>query len=170
MKKTAWTIILFVVCVTTAYILINYYSYIFARNVVGVVVSVEKPVVPTALVGVGTGSQATSANATTLFSYAVAIREESGEIVTASTEDRQWAVAQVGKCAKAKYYPYAPWNFDKSGTYHNARLLELRDCPPELKPTAEAVQEIQQESLPSQVLPQKLPPDSAPADAAIQVE
>jgi hypothetical protein len=125
MKKAIWTIISFMIVIGCGFILIRFYPYILAREVHGVIVSVERPAAPTALVGVGAGAETA---ATTLFSFAVAIKESSGEIVTASTEDRQWAVAQVGKCADAKYYPYPPWNFDKSGTYYNARLLKLFDC------------------------------------------
>lgn len=126
MRKALWTIFGFVFIVSSVFILVRFYPYIFAREVKGVIVSVERPAAPTALVGVGSGAE----NATAaLFSYAVAVRESTGEIVTASTEDRQWAVAQVGKCVEAKYYPYPPWNFDKSGTYYNARLLKLYDCP-----------------------------------------
>ncbi len=102
----------------------------------GVIVSVERPAAPTALVGVGAGVDSATA---ALFSFAVAIKEKSGEIVTASTEDRQWAVAQIGRCVEAKYYPYPPWNFEKSGTYHDARLLKLYDCgQPIEEPKAES--------------------------------
>lgn len=126
MKKALGTIFVFMFIVGSVFILVRFYPYIFAREVKGTIVSVERPAAPTALVGVGSGTEAAT---TTLFSFAVAIRESTGEIATASTEDRQWAVAQVGKCAEAKYYPYPPWNFDKSGTYYNARLLKLYDCP-----------------------------------------
>lgn len=127
MRKALGTIVLFLLFIVGGYIFVKFYPYIFARKVNGVIVSVEKPTTPTALVGVGAGAEAASA---TLFSYAVAIKEASGEIVTASTEDRQWAVAHPGKCAEAKYYPYPPWEFDKSGTYFNARLLKLFECSP----------------------------------------
>jgi hypothetical protein len=65
-----------------------------------------------------------------IFSFGVAIRDSKGEIHTASSEDRQWAVAQAGQCVEAKYFPYAPWELSNAGTYHGARLIRLFDCPP----------------------------------------
>jgi hypothetical protein len=73
-------------------------------------------------------NQPASVPANQIFSYAVAIRDSRGEIHTASTEDRQWAVAQKGQCVEAKYFPYPPWQLDKAGTYHSARLLRLYEC------------------------------------------
>lgn len=102
---------------------ISYYSFIFARNVEGVVVGVERVTEGTTIVGTGAAIPTNQ-----LYSFAVAIREKSGEIVTASSEDRQWAVVEKGKCARAKFFPYPPWNFEKSGTYFGARLLHLMDC------------------------------------------
>lgn len=60
----------------------------------------------------------------------MAIKDEtSGEIFTASSEDRQWAAVQgEGLCAEAKFFPYPPWQLDKAGTYHGARLLKLWNC------------------------------------------
>lgn len=105
------------------YTLFNYWPYIFSRKVEGVVSDVQRIETPVALIG---GS--TSTNTKDLFSFAVAIREKSGEIVTASSEDRQWAVVKAGFCAEARYYPYPPWDLSKSGTYFNARLVKLYAC------------------------------------------
>lgn len=126
MKKFLVTFILVVVLILTGVILVKYYSYIFARNVHGVIVKVEKPTAPVAVVG--TGEESSKMAEKQLFSFAVAIKVKDGEIVTASTEDRQWSVAEVGLCVEAKFYPYAPWNFDKAGTYYNARLLKMYEC------------------------------------------
>jgi hypothetical protein len=104
--------------------LVTYWPYIFARTVNGVISDVQRVAPPALVVGGGL----VEASSRELFSYAVAIKEKSGEIVTASSEDRQWAVAQPGQCAEAKYYPYPPWKFDKSGTYFGARLLKLHVC------------------------------------------
>ena len=101
----------------------KYYSYIFAKTVTGEVVSVERVTEAAALINVD------RVDPTQLYSYAVAIRDGANEIVTASGIDRQWAIVQKGQCAEAKFYPYPPWNLDKGGTYYNARLMRLFDCP-----------------------------------------
>lgn len=102
----------------------NYYGFLFAKHVIGKIEKVERVNPPQAII---TGS-ANPIPAAQLFSFAVAIRDERGEIHTSSAEDRQWAVAQVGQCVEAKYFPYAPWQLDKAGTYYGARLLRLYDC------------------------------------------
>lgn len=122
MKGFLKSILVFVVVVVVSAALFKYWSYIFARTVSGVISDVQKVGTPVVV----TGSSA--ATARELFSFAIGIREPSGEIVTASSQDRQWAVAKAGQCAEAKFYPYPPWEFDKSGTYFGARLLKLHDC------------------------------------------
>jgi hypothetical protein len=99
------------------------YSYLFSRHVTGEIVDVQR--VNSNLAVVGNGAAADAA----MFSFAVAIRDEKGTIHTASTEDRQWAVAKQGFCADAIFYPYPPWDLQSAGTYQNARLIQLRDCP-----------------------------------------
>lgn len=100
----------------------NYYSYIFSKSVDGEIIGVERVTEPAAIIGGALTPQQ-------MYSFAVAIRDkETGTIFTASSEDRQWAVAKKGFCAIAKFYPYPPWNLEKSGTYFRARLIELRDC------------------------------------------
>lgn len=101
------------------------YSYVFSRNVKGEILEVERVTHPSAILGNVTSNQ--------VYSFAVAVKEASGEIVTASSEDRQWAVAKKGFCVEARYYPYPPWDFDKSGTYFNARLVKLYECAPNQK-------------------------------------
>lgn len=101
---------------------IHYYSYLFARNVKGKVVGIDRVTQATTIIG---GSPIP---ANQLFSFAIAIREDNGEIVTSSSEDRQWAVVEKGQCAEARYFPYPPWILEKSGTYFGARLLKLYTC------------------------------------------
>lgn len=127
MKTLTWVLFSFaLICIgaVTTYGLINYWPYIFSRKVTGVLLSVDRVQVNVSLMQ-GSGEKLDP----TLFSFAVAIREDTGEIVTASAEDRQWAAAQRGLCAEATYYPYPPWQVMKSGTYFNARLDRLFECP-----------------------------------------
>lgn len=104
--------------------LVNFYSIIFSRRVVGVVESVEKMELNVALMQTAANENLNPQ----LFSFAVAIKEASGEIVTASAEDRQWAVVKPGQCAEAVFYPYPPWKLEKANTYFGARLEKLSDC------------------------------------------
>jgi hypothetical protein len=124
MRGFVRSVSVFVVLLAVGLGLFNYWPYIFARTVTGVISDVQRVATPVAVVG----SAAGGASARDLFSFAVGIREPSGEIVTASSEDRQWAVAKAGQCAEAKFYPYPPWEFDKAGTYFGARLLKLKAC------------------------------------------
>ena len=121
MKKALLIFILLVVSGFSGYILVSYYSYIFSKNIDGKLEGVERVTSPTALLGNVPSSQ--------VFSFAIAIRTPDGEIYTASSEDRQWSIAKQGMCAKVKFYPYPPWDFEKGGTYFNARLIKLHDCP-----------------------------------------
>lgn len=105
-------------------LVVNYYGFIFSRKVIGVVERVEKVQINVALMQ----TNSNEALNPQLYSFAVAIKEASGEIVTASAEDRQWAVVQAGQCAEAVFYPYPPWRLDKAGTFHGARLEKLTDC------------------------------------------
>jgi hypothetical protein len=126
-KSWLYIVILILFVISAGYICITYYSYIFARHVKGEIVAVEKINENTAIIAGRT------VDPSQLFSFAVAIRDKDGEIVTSSSEDRQWAVAQKGQCAEVKFYPYPPWDLGKAGTYHNARLQRLFDCPAQKK-------------------------------------
>ena len=112
-----------------AIVFVKYYSFIFSRRVKGVIVKVERVQLEVTLMQAQPGPVNPQ-----LYSFAVAIKEASGEIVTASAEDRQWAVAQEGQCAEAVYYPYPPWKFDKANTYFGARLEKLSDCQGQAPP------------------------------------
>lgn len=126
MRKLRYVSLLVIVLVFGGYALIAYYPYIFSRRVVGEIVAVEKALPSNTYVSVS--GQDPSPD---IFSFAVGIRDgKTGEIVTASTEDRQWAVAKPGLCAEAQFFPYPPWRLDNWGTYYNARLIKLMDCEP----------------------------------------
>lgn len=124
--KSLKLIIIGLVLVGVGSIFVKYYSFIFSRRVVGTIEKIERVQLNVALMQT-TGAPGDKLNSD-LFSFAVAIKEASGEIVTASAEDRQWAVAQQGQCAEAVYYPYPPWRFDKANTYFGARLEKLTEC------------------------------------------
>lgn len=101
---------------------ISYYSFIFSKTVNGEILSVKRITDPTAVMG----SNVTAAQ---LHSYAILVRDEKdGAIYAASTEDRKWAVAKEGFCAKVTLYPYPPWELGKGGDFFNARYDNLRDC------------------------------------------
>ena len=106
---------------SVGFVCVKYYSYVFAKTIRGQIVNVEKVNPNTTIIGSG-------ATQSQLYSFGVAIKDERGEIHTASSEDRQWAVATSGQCAEAKFFPYPPWELDKGGTYHGARLIRLYEC------------------------------------------
>jgi hypothetical protein len=124
MRKAGLYFALVLILVTCIYSIINYYGYLFARSVHGEVMGVERVTQATTVIGMGGEVPAAQ-----LYSFAVAIKQKDGEIVAASSEDRQWAVVQKGQCVEAKFFPYAPWILDKAGTYYGARLLKLFECP-----------------------------------------
>lgn len=109
------------------YVLVAYYGFIFAKTVSGKVIGVERVTDPTAIIA----PAGQAINPALMYSFAVAIQSEKGEIVTGSTEDRQWAVVKAGQCAEAKFFPYPPWNLQKADTYHDVRLVRLFNCPEE---------------------------------------
>lgn len=123
MKSMIKSLVILVLVFGLGFIFVNYYSYIFSENVEGVVERVERVQLNVSLMSDGANINPS------LYSFAVGIKTQSGEIKTSSAEDRQWAVVEKGKCAEARFYPYPPWNFDKSGTYFNARLIKYYDCP-----------------------------------------
>jgi hypothetical protein len=129
-RKVLMYVILILVLVIVVYGLfnfagygqINFYSFVFSKTVDGVVENVEKVSPGMAIVGGGPASNKD------LFSFALGIKAKDGEIITGTSEDRQWAIVKVGQCAVAKFYPYPPWDLDKSGTYYNVRLIKLYEC------------------------------------------
>lgn len=123
-KLLIFGVIFGLVAIVASVICVKYYEYVFARTIQGKIMQVERVSPPEAII---TGGRPVPSDQ--LFSFAVAIRAESGEIFTSSSEDRQWAVAASGQCVEARLYPYAPWDLGKGGTYHGARLRRLFDCP-----------------------------------------
>lgn len=124
-RRFLFTIVLALILVGAGFVCVRYYGYIFAKTIKGKIVKVEK-VSPVGTLITGGGDVPKQQ----LFSFAVALKDETtNEIHTASSEDRQWAVVQPGQCAEAKFFPYAPWELDKAGTYYGARLVKLFDCP-----------------------------------------
>jgi hypothetical protein len=123
-KKSLLLGVISLLLLLIGYVCIRWYSYVFAKTVTGEIINVER-VPPSSTVISTTGNIPTAQ----LFSFAIAIKATNGEIFTASTEDRQWAVAQKGQCAEVRFLPYEPWELEKAGTYHGARLLKLMDCP-----------------------------------------
>lgn len=100
----------------------NYYSWIFAKTVTGTILDVQRVTDPTAIIG---GSRLTSEQ---LHSYSILIEGQDGKMYTTSSEDRQWQVAGKGYCVTALLYRYPPWDLEKSGTFFNARIKEIRRC------------------------------------------
>lgn len=103
--------------------LVTNYSWIFAKNVEGEIFKVERVTDPTMIVG------NVATNASAMHSFAIAIKTADGNIYTASSEDRQWAVVVPGCKVKALYFRYPFWELQKTGTFFNARLDDMRDCP-----------------------------------------
>ena len=133
-KKSLALVVLAVLLGSSAWVCVRFYSFVFAKTIHGEIVRVERVSQGDTIVANysnATGSNATnrgSIPASLVFSFAVAIRNASGEIHTSSSEDRQWAVAQAGQCAEARFFRYPPWDLEKGGTYFGARLIRLQDC------------------------------------------
>lgn len=125
MKKAFYIVLALLVACGLVFVLVNWYPYIFSKQVDGEVYGVERVEVPVAVITTD-GAKPTSQ----IFSYAVAVKDaKTGEIFTASSEDRRWAVVQKGQCAEVKFLPYPPWSLTRSGAYFGARLIRLYDCP-----------------------------------------
>lgn len=124
MKKLRYFLFLFFFLTVSTYVLISFYPYLFSRKIEGVIMAVERVMPPLAIM-----TAPGQVPAAQVFSFAVGVKDhKTGEIVTGSTEDRQWAVAREGQCVEAEFFPYPPWDFPKWGTYYNVRLLKLREC------------------------------------------
>lgn len=123
-KRLIYSLIVLVVLGLAAFVLVTQYSFIFSHDVDGQVIGIERVTDPNTVFNMGTAIPNEQ-----LYSFAVAIKAHTGEIYSSSSEDRQWAVVQKDMCVSARFYPYPPWNLAKSGTYHNARLTRIQDCP-----------------------------------------
>lgn len=115
--------VLLIIVVAIGYSVIEYYSYIFAKTVIGRIDNVRRVTGVTAMFG---GSRSLTEGQLHMFS--VSIQQPNGEMITATSEDGQWAIAKAGQCVKARYYPHPPWNLKQAGTYFNARMLSLAKC------------------------------------------
>lgn len=113
----------FVLLILVVWGLIANYSVIFSKTVIGEITAVERVELP--------GMLMTRTNEVTskVFSFAIGIKDsKTGEIYTASSEDRQWAVAAPGQCAEAVFLPYPFWELTKKDTFFGARLVKLYEC------------------------------------------
>lgn len=108
-KRWLRSLVFLCLIVGIVYVLIFYYAFVFAKNVEGRIVGVKRE------------NQYEE-------SYVVAIRTQTGETFTSHSKDAQWALVQVGQCARAKFFPHPPWDLEKSGGYFGAKILHLRDC------------------------------------------
>lgn len=124
-RKFFTGVLLLIGVLAAGFIFVEYYPFIFSRKVSGVLVSIERIQLNVSLMQNASDEKVNPS----LFSFALAIREDSGEIVAASAEDRQWAAAIKGNCIEAVFYPYPPWKVMKSGTYFNARMDRMSVCP-----------------------------------------
>ncbi len=104
---------------------VQYYSFVFSRDFKGTVVGIERVTSVNAIVNTASGNDVPASQ---LFSFAVAIQLPNGETRSASSEDRQWAVVEKGNCVEARFFPYPPWDFEKSNTYFGARLIRIIPC------------------------------------------
>lgn len=134
-KKIIISILSVLVLSGITFLVIHFYSYIFAKTVSGEVLRVEHV---TSADGIIASRNTPNAQ---LFSFAIAIRDSSGEIHTSSSEDRQWAVVTPGQCAEARFFPYPPWKLDKARTYFGARLERLYECKGTQHSSAQAAAE-----------------------------
>lgn len=101
--------------------LIANWSWVFSKRVKGEIIEVARVTAPTAIFGKATDAQ--------MHSYTVLIKADDGKLYSASSEDRQWAVAKIGYCVEALLFRYPPWDFKQGNTFFNARLEQLEICP-----------------------------------------
>ncbi len=138
-KKVLVSILSFVLIVVLGYLVVANYSLIFSKTIKGEIVSVKSVELPVALM-----TRAKDTITSEVFSFAIAIRDaETGEIYTAKSEDRQWAVVAPGQCAESVFLPYPPWDLRRRGTFFGARLIGLRDCPSGMKPSIPSAEPVQ---------------------------
>lgn len=125
MKKIIGLFITVLILSLSVFLSVKYYGFIFSKKVTGVIDNLQRVDANISLLqNSGTNDQLPSQ----LFSFAIAIKTENGEIFTASSEDRRWAVAKIGQCVEARFFPYPFWNLEKSGLFFNAKLLTLKEC------------------------------------------
>lgn len=128
-KKFVKTVIVLGILVGAVIFVITNWSWVFSKRVKGEIIEVERVTAPTAIFGRATEAQ--------IHSYSVLIKAEDGKLYSASSEDRQWAVAKKGYCVEALLFRYPPWEFNHGNTYFNARLEQLEICPGGALPPSE---------------------------------
>jgi len=122
MKNTVRAVaISLVVLAVIAGVILNY-SFLFSKKVIGPIVEIDR-VAPQDMI-----LNSRQPDPLLVHTFAIAIKDQSGDIFTASTTDERWAIARRGFCVEARFWPYPPWDFARFGTYQNAQLLQLRDC------------------------------------------
>jgi len=141
-SKLLWIFVILII-LSGGSICFFYYSYLFPCTVQGEVIDVhcfiEKPSTsPSEEKEVPHSFEKSPFTTPTLFSpipriYAVAVQNEKGEIFTAPSRHRQWAVIKKGQCVKAKFLPHPPWNLSNFGTYCEVRPIQVFECPASLK-------------------------------------
>jgi hypothetical protein len=124
------------------------WSWVFSKRINGTIVSVERVTEPSAIFS----SRATEQQ---IHSYSVLVRGNDGTLYTSSSEDRQWQVAKKGYCVEALLYRYPPWDLQRAGTFFNARLKRLYDCPNQPRVGEDAVSQ--------PIAPSEMPPPEVPA-------
>lgn len=116
-------LIVLVVAGAVVFVVTNW-SFVFSKRITGKVVDVERVTDPSAVLG----GRVTEAQ---MYSYSILIQGDDGHLYTSSSEDRQWQVVKKGYCVETVLYRYPPWELEKSGTFFNARLKDVRVCPGE---------------------------------------
>ncbi|MCB9024802.1 MAG: hypothetical protein H6625_00660 [Bdellovibrionaceae bacterium] len=79
-------------------------SPIYFLNCIGRIEGLER-VEPNSTLFSGSSRSTSRSSDKILFSFAIAIRNVNGDIVTASTEDRTMGGSCVGQCVQAKVFP-----------------------------------------------------------------
>lgn len=121
MKRNAFTLVELIVVVVIVGIILSVgytscYKFISREEYTGIVIACEK-----ATNNVYTN---TRTNDKTLFSFSCDIKCDNGEIISFSSEDRKFATVIKNDVVKVAIFKYAPWNFDKAGTFYGGRLLK----------------------------------------------
>lgn len=122
-----------------------YYPWLFGKTVDGEIMEVERVTMPDMVVG--------SVNKFQMHSYAVLIKDKTGEMYTSSSEDRRWQVAKKGMCVVSLFYRHPPWRLQSAGAFYNARVKRIYDCPEKEKtspaPNDSKAPEVPEKSAPS---------------------
>ncbi|MBL7714031.1 MAG: hypothetical protein JNL01_01100 [Bdellovibrionales bacterium] len=131
MKATLALTISLIILMAAGLVTFKYYDLLFAETVEGEVIDVQRVTEPGIIVNSQTLAGGKGGDIPDkVFSFAVAMKElNGGKIHTSSSEDRQWGVVQKGFCAKARFFPFPPWNLEKRGTNRSVRLIQIFECP-----------------------------------------